>query len=782
MIRNRSRRLSSYVDRRLYSNGIEILENNDVIAVAGYIFNVSRESSNEYFFENREPFDLLKKLADKLELTDRLKQVIQTIKDIYVSEGRFHLNTSKEDVVEKKYDRYEYRYSRENLKDRASAFEYEEDFTVDRRINFLKSPEYARNFYRIMNFEDKGIFSQIVYYTFFTKANVNLKEFHENIPCRFEKKIHDTSKLNFLKKELNLSEAESDYLLFRYRKITIEGLSEVLGNITDNSVELYTKALDISKKQFNEIVRRDSKLREYGFIDQDRNINTAIIECIEAQNLGLYFDDCVKELNLDEVYGLETFAVPEKNTDIYKGLLKSDNAVQLLLYGAPGAGKTEYAKALVKSTGKKALIFKNESELYKQNEVLGRLNCLLTLNRKDTVLIIDEADTLLATSMKNFFGIVISTGQKGVVNKMLEMSQNKVIWIVNYKSRIDESTLRRFTVSYKFDPMSPTMLESIAERKLETLEIGGETKKEILKLLSQYKVTGASIDNLVKTINSMNKKNSRDLIENIGIVLKENSSLLHGEPKMRTHVKDSYDMSVLNTSISSKKIMDMLYNAKKYADKNPGTGAVRMLFYGLSGTGKTEFARYISESLGKEILLKRASDIFDKYVGGTEQNIAAAFAEAARKDQILLFDEADSFFSDRNNAERNFERTQVNEFLTQLEEFPGIVICTTNLRNIMDPAMLRRFHITVDFRALTEEGIKKLLYKFFKEYEFSDVMIKKLAGYKTVTPGDFGRLADTVKFMNFEELNAEYIVDQLCSIQKEKDGSSENKRGIGFCA
>ena len=208
---------------------------------------------------------------------------------------------------------------------------------------------------------------------------------------------------------------------------------------------------------------------------------------------------------------------------------------------------------------------------------------------------------------------------------------------------------------------------------------------------------------------------SQELLEDIDIVLQDNSTLLHGKAKMRTKVKDSYDLGVLNTSISAKKIMNMLVNANKYADKNPGSGAVRMLFYGLSGTGKTEFARYISGVLGKEILLKRASDIIDKYVGETEKRIAAAFEEAATNDQILLFDEADSFFADRNNAERNFERTQVNEFLTQLEEFPGIVICTTNLRNIMDPAMLRRFHITVDFKALTKEGIEILLHKFFMD-------------------------------------------------------------------
>nr|MCR5188450.1 ATP-binding protein [Treponema sp.] len=215
-----------------------------------------------------------------------------------------------------------------------------------------------------------------------------------------------------------------------------------------------------------------------------------------------------------------------------------------------------------------------------------------------------------------------------------------------------------------------------------------------------------------------------------------------------------------------------------------GSGSVKILLYGLSGTGKTEFSRYLGQCLGKDLLLKRASDIFDKYVGGTEHNIASAFQEAAANDKILLFDEADSFFSDRNNAVRNFERTQVNEFLTQLEEFPGIVICTTNLKQVMDPAMLRRFHITVDFKALTQEGIAKLLSKFFKTYTFSEKMIKEVASYNSVTPGDFSRLADTIKFMDEEDISSQGIIDELCNIQKEKDqvGGGQHKKTVGFCA
>ena len=134
-----------------------------------------------------------------------------------------------------------------------------------------------------------------------------------------------------------------------------------------------------------------------------------------------------------------------------------------------------------------------------------------------------------------------------------------------------------------------------------------------------------------------------------------------------------------------------------------------MLFYGLSGTGKTEFARYISSCLGKDILLKRASDILDKYVGESEKHIKDAFQEAEATNSILLFDEADSFFADRNSVHNSWERTQVNEFLTQMEEFGGILICTTNLKQIMDSAMNRRFHMIVEFKSLTENGIECML-------------------------------------------------------------------------
>lgn len=282
----------------------------------------------------------------------------------------------------------------------------------------------------------------------------------------------------------------------------------------------------------------------------------------------------------------------------------------------------------------------------------------------------------------------------------------------------------------------------------------------------------------MKSLDGQDEQNMENMVRN---VLESNSMLLNGQTKMRMQTKREYDVAVLNSSIPAEQILEMVQNAKAYAEKhNAPEAGIRMLFYGLSGTGKTEFARYIAEKLGMRILLKRASDIFDKYVGETEKKISEAFAEAERSGQILLFDEADSFFRDRAQAQHDWEITKVNEFLTQMEEFKGILICTTNLRKSMDQAMLRRFHICAEFKALNRAGIQKLIERYFPTINFDEKQISKVALYDSVTPGDFGTLSGRIRFMPEEKITAEYLIQELITLQTEKKGSNAAK--IGFCA
>ena len=616
----------------------------------------------------------------------------------------------------------------------------------------------------------------------------------QRLPLQLKSDLAELGNFEFVKKEVGLSDEEIRLLQCNYRCYTNRTIDSILNTFTETcQKEILARILGISVRQYSALTRQDSKLRLYGFIDEEGKIEDDFFDCVEVGSMQPYFCDLLKRVDCSSCYKMESFNVSDKVKNLMSRMLKSDQSLSLLLYGKPGSGKTEFAKTLAKESGLKVYVFKNERELSgeKDQNVLARLNCLLSMSSKDCLYIIDEADSLLRTCDSSFFGMKMPSKIKGTVNKMLEESRNKIIWIVNFTSQIDESTLRRFTYSCKFDSMTRNQLRSITASKLKTLDLPEATNNQILDLMEQYKVTGASVDNVIKAIKCLGSgeiagagdgsENNQPLVQSVKSVLKENSLLINGKNTMRESVSSTYDLSVLNASMEPAHIVRMVQNARDFAEKsntaNEAQNGIRMLFYGVSGTGKTEFARYIAQQLGKKILLKRVSDIMSKWVGETEQNIRDAFDEAARTDSILLFDEADSFFADRNGAQHSWERTQVNEFLTQMEEFPGILICTTNLKNIMDAAMNRRFHIITEFRPLEAEGIRSLLGRYFVDMVFEEKEICRLEEMNSVTPGDFSVLASRVRFMDEGERTAGYIIDELCKIQEEKEGGHKT---IGF--
>lgn len=637
---------------------------------------------------------------------------------------------------------------------------------------------------------------KLVAYTFFYPENPESSVFKipsrtasgYKIPAGYLNMDKDFSKVTKLKEAFSLDEEEASLLNTIYLTHVVGEIFNIMNSLMHqewNRYELYCRVADMDYKKIKSILRNDRKLISFGLIDKEGGIDQDVIDCIYAEDVNMYFSDVLREDSKKENYKLDTFSVKNEDTELALRLLKNEGPSNILLYGSAGAGKTEYARSLVKACGFKPYIFKNELEVDERKggssaKALSRLNCLLSLQKEDSVIIVDEAESVLSTGT-SFFSMFFgadegSSSKKGTVNTMMENSRNKVIWILNYTNPLDESTLRRFTYSIHFNEMTSIMLKNIADTKLNKIRMSSDLHKELVDLCGKYRVTGASVDNMVKTVKGMDLKaeNKERVISDVRKVLEANSTLLYGKPKMREKVKDSYDLSILNTSVPAQEIVEMVQNAHAFAEENALEGSdagIRILFYGLSGTGKTELARYIAEKLNKKIILKRASDILGMYVGESEKNIRKAFAEAEATGDILLFDEADSFFADRANATRSWERTQVNEFLTQMEEFSGILICTTNLRNIMDPAMQRRFHILSEFKPMKDTGIKKLLNRFFKNYTFTEEMVDELVSYNSVTPGDFGSLAGKIRFKKPGDVTARNIIDDLCAIQEEKDSN-----------
>lgn len=792
-------RLSRYIKPTVLYMGE--LTTSDCYASAYYLYKVSEMLvGSEDELEQQVTFFF--KLASRLKCTQAISDYLEKMVENAEKDGKLTSFQFVENEVPVKKIFFDYS---------TVPYAYEEDKNIDRIIprdfgdHELKVSQTVVNLFRCI-YLDEGFLPPLIA-NFLLKSPYKGTEQSQNcskinrLPAKVKNAIEDFSRLNFLSDAIELTTKEKTYLLYLYRTSIFPPLKKLMNTLSaEENSRFRSEVLNISHHDYSAILRSSSALRTYGFIDDEGDPHEDTIDCITNENFDVFFTDLVKEADCKDSYKLDSFNVNKNVTNIMTRMLCGEENISLLLYGKPGSGKTEYAKSLAKASGLKPLIFKNEAELNVsqktgENYVLSRLNLFLSISRPNTVLIIDEADTILKTRDSSFFGLVSPSKTKGTINKMLEANKNKIIWIVNFTGQIDESTLRRFNFSYKFDAMSREQLKSIAQTKLSPLNLSQLMNEKILSLMEKYSVTGASVDNVVKTIKSLESSSLQneqaastdsDFIDSVQAILKENSLLINGKKRMRENVGKNYEAKALNASMEPEKIVRMVQNAERFSKNNlqnlsGSENGIRMLFYGKSGTGKTEFARYISDSLGKKILLKRASDILDKYVGGSERNIRDAFEEADRTGSILLFDEADSFFASRENAEHSWERTQVNEFLTQMEEFGGIIICTTNLKEIMDSAMNRRFHIIVEFKPLDKSGIRCMLEKYFASYEFSDEEIMSLERKESVTPGDFGVLANRMRFMDSTELSPAYITEELCKMQDEKTGESTSRK-IGFYA
>jgi SpoVK/Ycf46/Vps4 family AAA+-type ATPase len=125
-----------------------------------------------------------------------------------------------------------------------------------------------------------------------------------------------------------------------------------------------------------------------------------------------------------------------------------------------------------------------------------------------------------------------------------------------------------------------------------------------------------------------------------------------------------------------------------------------VLFHGPSGTGKTLAAMAIARELDLQVLRVDLSRVVSKYIGETEKNLAAVFAEAEQSGAVLLFDEADALFGKRSDVKDSNDRyanVEVAYLLERMEAFPGLAILTTNARANIDPAFLRRLRLAVEF-------------------------------------------------------------------------------------
>jgi SpoVK/Ycf46/Vps4 family AAA+-type ATPase len=127
---------------------------------------------------------------------------------------------------------------------------------------------------------------------------------------------------------------------------------------------------------------------------------------------------------------------------------------------------------------------------------------------------------------------------------------------------------------------------------------------------------------------------------------------------------------------------------------------VNALFAGSSGTGKTMAAEVIANELGLELYKIDLAGVVSKYIGETEKNLERIFNAAEHANAILFFDEADALFGKRSevhDAHDRYANIEVAYLLQRMEQYEGISLLATNLRQNMDEAFVRRLAFIVQF-------------------------------------------------------------------------------------
>lgn len=547
-------------------------------------------------------------------------------------------------------------------------------------------------------------------------------------------------------------------------------------------------ALAMNHREFNAIV--NGTLNKIAALDNDAtalDFSTEFMSCLEAPSseiLTKEFFDCIPKKTIP----LEYHHIQKEETEQILRLLreKPKSSTHILLYGSPGTGKTTYAYGLAHRLNIPAYQIIRKENNKAEDRRSAIVACLNMTNRGDgSLIIVDEADNVLNTC--NSWFTRGETQDKGWLNQILEETEARMIWITNDIDDIEESVLRRFAYSLHFEVLNRQQRLNLWQCILEKNKAERFfTPPDLKKLVEQYQVSAGVIDLAVKKAREMNLRSKKEFQESVILALDAHERLLAGGEKKRRKdsIEKNYSLEGLNIKGNIGLLMqdlesfdEFLRRAKQSENRN-----MNLLFYGSPGTGKSELARYIGHRLQREIVCKRSSDVIDCYVGETEKKIKKTFAEAERKQAILVFDEADTFLFSRDMAQRSWEISHTNEFLTQMERYQGILICTTNRLTGLDSASIRRFNHKIGFNCLKPEGNVIFYQKLLAPLTIIPLNPndeRDLHGIGELTPGDFRVVRDRYAIMPQDRITPAAMLEAL----REESHMKKMHRGekpIGF--
>ena len=457
--------------------------------------------------------------------------------------------------------------------------------------------------------------------------------------------------------------------------------------------------------------------------------------------------------------------------NVANGRLQGAN---ILLYGAPGTGKSEFARLLAEHAGLTA--FDVQSSDKEGDPVAGKsrlgifaISQRFLSEREQSLVIFDEIEDVfpdMTSSFDSLFGRGSSRARsdqpKAWLNQQLEHSPVPAIWISNSINAINDAFLRRFAFHIEFR----TPPKAVRERIIRRCVGGAPVSDRLVSSLAADDSLSPAQVNQASRFASLCHAKPGEIDELAFLQAIKSSQAAMG----RNHQTNSQLAETARCNFSYLNL-DSDIPVTKIEQALRRHSAATLCFYGVPGAGKTCLARHLADAIGRPLVVRRASDLLGKYVGESEQRIAGMFRDASQEGAVLLLDEADSFLRSRQQAHNSWEVTQVNELLQQMEAFDGVFICTTNLMDDVDEAALRRFTFKLRFDALTLPQRQAL----FAEAVFGDPealldlsvrqALQKLAG---ATPGDFATVKRQERLLGerYPPENFLLCLERECALKK----------------